>query len=134
MDVSPVLYHYMWNIFGFLNFSMTNIGFLRQMLISIFDSLGHDRIFFINLQHQGSGFESQLGQGLSVWSLHVLPVFVSSGCSDFPHHQKQCISDVFITSALDRDLELVPGCCPPLYLRWLKCRELFYLFIYFLDN
>ncbi|KAF7646406.1 hypothetical protein LDENG_00188220 [Lucifuga dentata] len=29
-------------------------------------------------------------QGLSVWSLHVLPVFawVSSGCSSFPHHHK----------------------------------------------
>merc|ERR1712168_994532 len=43
-------------------------------------------------QQEGPGFDSQLGQGLglSVWSLHVLPVlaWVSSGHSGFLPHQK----------------------------------------------
>ena len=36
-------------------------------------------------QQEGSGFESRFNQGLSVWSLHVLPVYawVLSGFSGF---------------------------------------------------
>jgi len=41
-------------------------------------------------QQEGPGVESRLFQVLSVWSLHVLlvPVWVSSGYSGFPHHHK----------------------------------------------
>ena len=66
-------------------------------------------------QQEGSVFESRSFRGLSVWSLHVLPMFawVSSGCSGFPHHQKHVLGSP--VSALDQgtgsDLELVPGRC-----------------------
>lgn len=46
------------------------------------------------------GFNSQLAQDLSVWSLHVLPVFLwaSSGCSSFPPTIKTCMLGSFLQS------------------------------------
>ncbi|KAF7657693.1 hypothetical protein LDENG_00023450, partial [Lucifuga dentata] len=45
-------------------------------------------------QQEGPGFNSQPGQGLSVWSLHVLLVseWVPSGCSGFLPPPKTCMS------------------------------------------
>ncbi len=42
------------------------------------------------------GFHSRLGWGLSMWSLHVLPVFmwVSCGCSGFTHHQNMHVRSI----------------------------------------
>ncbi len=39
------------------------------------------------------GFDSQLGRDLSMWNLHVLPMFlgVSSGCSGFPPPSKHVL-------------------------------------------
>ncbi len=44
--------------------------------------------------------------GLSVWSLHVLPVFawVSSGCSGFPHHQNMNVRLILQSVSLTKVL------------------------------
>ncbi len=60
---------------------------------------------------EGPRFDSWLGQGLSMCSLHVLPVFawVSSGRSGFFHHQNIyiCLSPV----STDRGTGLESGVC-----------------------
>ncbi len=86
------------------------------------------------------GLISHLGQGLSVWSLHVLPVFtwVSSGCSGFPHHQNMYVglSPVSTLEVLAQNLEFPGLCCgSPLLLRdGLNAETKFHCTLYVTSN
>mgnify|MGYP006981770599 FL=1 len=70
-------------------------------------------------QQEGSGFESRFNQGLSVWSLHVLPVYawVLSGFSGFFPHTKDMQNGVrFIgDSKLTVGVNVRVNDCPCLY-------------------
>ena len=70
-------------------------------------------------QQEGSGFESRFNQGLSVWSLHVLPVYawVLSGFSGFLPQSKDMQNGVrFIgDSKLTVGVNVRVNGCPSLY-------------------
>ncbi len=51
---------------------------------------GGSRVSAVASQQEGPGFNSHLGQGLSLWSLHIPPVFACVS-SSFPNHQNMYI-------------------------------------------
>merc|ERR1712082_170032 len=88
-----------------------------QVAVAHIGRLGGSVVSAVASQQEGP-VETRSFQVLSVWSLHVLPVFawVSSGYSGFPHHKD--IHITYTTCKLhtertwnDRDSKPGPSCC-----------------------